>query len=122
MVDESGHLKIGEYWVQMYEEINPKVMMGDTKKDILSFGYILCQMIEGRQFQENTSSELMHLESFESKPTFQVSRCSKRIRELIEQCRSISKQHSSPMPWFGGFIRILEEECLCLRRLGCPVC
>ncbi|KAF3444329.1 hypothetical protein FNV43_RR14019 [Rhamnella rubrinervis] len=132
--DEGDHLKIGEYWVQMlYERINPNEdnrqvsdslslstnPLNDTKKDICSFGHIFYQMLEGRHLQTNVSFDFVHLESIDFKPMFLVSRCSKRIKELIEDCTSKDPSQRRP---FDAVIQILEEESLTLGRAACPVC
>ncbi|EXC20566.1 Serine/threonine-protein kinase [Morus notabilis] len=136
LLDEGGHLKIGEYWMQMlYEQINSNddncqrrdipnmgsTEFSDTEKDIFSFGYIYYQMLEGKDFQDNYSFEhSKDLESIDFKPRFLISRSSKRIKELIENCTS---KCPTQMPPFDVVIRLLEEESFYLKKLGCtPVC
>ncbi|KAK9936629.1 hypothetical protein M0R45_013458 [Rubus argutus] len=125
--DESGHLKIGEYWVQMlYEQINPDQNgwknsdhpLDETEKDIRTFGFIYYQMLEGKHFQTNTNSDQHELVDF--KPKFHLSRCSNRIQGLIEDCTSDDPSKSRPS--FDAVIVILEEESLSLGRSICPVC
>ncbi|KAM5587891.1 integrin-linked protein kinase 1-like [Rosa sericea] len=122
--DEGGHLKIGEYWVQMlHEQINPDKngrqnsdgTQDLTKIDIWRFGFIYYQMLEGMHFQTNTNSDQPELVDF--KPKFHLSRCSNRIQELIEKCTG----HPSRRPPFEEVIRILEEELLSVGRRVCPV-
>ncbi|KAK3012444.1 hypothetical protein RJ639_010367 [Escallonia herrerae] len=75
--DEGGHLKIGDYLVQMlYERIHTSqegcekngnsgiisMSSHDTMKDIHSFGLIFYQMLAGRHFI-NMSSDSMHLDA-----------------------------------------------------------
>lgn len=133
--DEGDHLKIGEYWVQMfYEQIHPNQENGqrndnssitsngsdDTKKDICSFGYIFYQMLEGRHLQTNNSFDFMHLKSVNFEPKFQISRCPNRIKQLIVQC---TNKDPSKRPTFAVVIITLEEVSACLGRNAlCPVC
>ncbi|KAK2652349.1 hypothetical protein Ddye_012205 [Dipteronia dyeriana] len=132
--DEGGHLKIGEYWVQMlYKLIHPNQdnsqlndnsivtsnLLDDTKKDIRSFGYIFYQMLEGRHLLTNTNFDFMHLKSVDFEPKFPISRCPKRIQQLIEHCTS---KNPYEIPPFAGVIGILEEESDSLGRGACPVC
>ncbi|XP_024929031.2 integrin-linked protein kinase 1-like [Ziziphus jujuba] len=128
--DEGGHLKIGEYWVQMlYERTNPHEdncqrndsasmsngPLDGTKKDICSFGYIFYEMLEGRP----SNSDTVDPESIDFKPIFLVSRSSRRIKELIENCTS---NDLSRRPSFDAVITILEEEFSLLGMASCPVC
>eukprot|EP00257_Ricinus_communis_P027300 XP_025014714.1 integrin-linked protein kinase 1 isoform X1 [Ricinus communis] len=135
--DEADHLKIGEYWVQMlYKQIHPNQDMffqgqrkddpsstsnqsNDTKNDIYRFGLIFYQMLEGRHMMTNMKFDFIHLKSVDFEPKFQISRCPKRIRQLIEQCMS-----KDPMarPSFAAVIEVLEEVSTSLGRAGCPVC
>ncbi|KAL5743382.1 hypothetical protein ACOSP7_026232 [Xanthoceras sorbifolium] len=134
--DEGGHLKIGEYWVQMlYEQIHPNQdncqrndnstvttasnPSDDTKKDICSFGCIFYQMLEGRHLQTNTNFDFMHLKSVDFEPTFHISRCPKRIQQLIEDC---TRKDPLERPTFSAVIGILEEVSACLGRAACSVC
>ncbi|XP_037496967.1 integrin-linked protein kinase 1 [Jatropha curcas] len=132
--DEADHLKIGEYWVQMlYKQIHPNQDMrqrkddpsstsnksNDTRKDLCSFGLIFYQMLEGRHLMTNMKTDFMHLKSVDFYPKFQISRCPKRIQQLIEDC--ISKD-PNPRPSFGAVIEILEEVSTSLGRGACPVC
>ncbi|KAI8031098.1 Integrin-linked protein kinase 1 [Camellia lanceoleosa] len=123
--DEGGHLKIGEYWVQMlYERIHPNQESrhrnnsspNDTNKDIRSFGFIFHQMLEGRHFT-NENFDFIHLMSIDFEPKFRVSRCPGRIQQLIEDC--CSKDPSERLS-FENVIEILEE--VCLGKGRCPVC
>ncbi|KAI5559359.1 hypothetical protein POPTR_017G123100v4 [Populus trichocarpa] len=130
LLDEGGHLKIGDYWVQMlYEQIHPNQdnsqrndgsimssnQSNDTKKDIRSFGFIFYQMLEGRvlsnmNFDKSTDFELR----------FQISRCPNRIQQLIQHCTS---KNPCQRPSFSSVIEILEEVSAYLGRAGCsPVC
>ncbi|KAK9272806.1 hypothetical protein L1049_003184 [Liquidambar formosana] len=135
LLGEGDRLKIGEYWVQMlYEQIHPHQdscpvndssgiisnLSNDTERDIRSFGFIFYQMLEGRNLLTNMSFELLHPKSVDFEPKFQISRCPRRIQELIEDCTS--RDHSSKRPTFAGVIQILEEVSLYLGRAGCPVC
>ncbi|TXG70008.1 hypothetical protein EZV62_004943 [Acer yangbiense] len=134
--DEGGHLKIGEYWVQMlYKLIHPNQdnsqrndnginivtsnLLDDTEKDICSFGYIFYQMLEGRNLLTNTSFDFMHHKSVDFEPKFPISRCPIRIKQLIEHCTS---KDPCERPSFAGIIGILEEESDSLGRGVCPVC
>ncbi|CAL2248258.1 unnamed protein product [Prunus armeniaca] len=130
--DEGGHLKIGEYWVQMlYEQINPDQngkrsgnpcnstnLLDGTKKDIRTFGFIYYQMLEGNHFMTNTNSDFIHQEPVDFKPKFHLSRCSNRIQQLIEGCTS---NDPSKIPTFESVIGTLEEESASLGRPACPV-
>ncbi|KAH9675617.1 hypothetical protein KPL70_018866 [Citrus sinensis] len=133
--DEGDHLKIGEYWVQMfYEQIHPNQensqrndnssiasnVLDDTKKDICSFGYIFYQMLEGKHLQTNNSFDFMHLKSVNFEPKFQISRCPNRLKQLIAQC---TNKDPSKRPTFAAVIITLEEVSACLGRSAlCPVC
>ncbi|XP_059644053.1 integrin-linked protein kinase 1-like [Cornus florida] len=127
--DEGGHLKIGEYWVQMlYERIHPnqdncqvndntriiRSSSNDTNKDIHSFGFIFYQMLEGKHL-----TDFIHLKSFDFEPKFHVSRCPGRIQQMIKHCTS---KDPSERPTFEAVIQILEEVSSWLRKAGCPVC
>ncbi|KAB2611679.1 serine/threonine-protein kinase CTR1-like [Pyrus ussuriensis x Pyrus communis] len=128
--DEGGHLKIGEYWVQMlYEPINPdqngkrsnprniENLIDGTKKDVRTFGFIFYQMLEGRHFMNSTNSDTKNEEPVDFKPKFHLSRCTNRIHELIEDCTS---NNPSEIPSFGSVIEILEEESSSFGRAVCP--
>ncbi|GFZ18902.1 integrin-linked protein kinase family [Actinidia rufa] len=131
--DEGGHLKIGEYWVQMlYERIHPnqdnrqrndnshinKSSATDTTKDIFSFGFIFFQMLEGSHLiDENLDS--IHLKPVDFEPKFRFSKCPARIQELIENCCS---KDLSKRPSFANVIDNLEESSTHLGKAGCPVC
>ncbi|KAJ4707080.1 putative Serine-threonine protein kinase [Melia azedarach] len=132
--DEGDHLKIGEYWVQLfYEQIHPNqsncqrndncsltsIPPVDTTKDICSFGYIFYQMLEGMHPQSSKKIDLMQLKSLDFEPKFQISRCPKRIKQLIADC---TRKDPSKRPKFTGVIEILEEVSACLGRAACPVC
>eukprot|EP00261_Vitis_vinifera_P039051 XP_019080294.1 PREDICTED: serine/threonine-protein kinase TNNI3K isoform X2 [Vitis vinifera] len=131
--DEGGHLKIGDYWVQMlYERQNCQDSCqsisgsgiisnpsNGTMKDIYAFGFIFHQMLEGSLMNNNKSPDNMHLKSGEFEPKFYISRCPKRIQELIEQCVS---GDPSQTPTFASVIAILEEVSMTLGRPACPVC
>uniref|UniRef100_A0A5B7BTI2 Protein kinase domain-containing protein n=1 Tax=Davidia involucrata TaxID=16924 RepID=A0A5B7BTI2_DAVIN len=131
--DEGGHLKIGEYWVQMlYERIHLNqdsrqindnagiisASSNETNKDIHSFGFIFYQMLEGL-YLTSTNSGSIHLKSIDFEPKFHISRCPGRIQQLIEHCTSIDP---SKRPSFASVIVILEEVSSCLGKAGCPVC
>ncbi|KAL3525498.1 hypothetical protein ACH5RR_013870 [Cinchona calisaya] len=132
--DEGGHLKIGEYWIQMlYEQINPNqdssqehdslqsinITNIDTKKDVQSFGFILYQMLEGKHVSNIDTEECMNLKFADSEKKFHLSRCPGRIFQLIENCVS---NDLSCRPPFESIIVILEEVSLLLGKAGCPVC
>ncbi|KAL4283895.1 hypothetical protein GQ457_16G007600 [Hibiscus cannabinus] len=122
--DESGHLKIGEYWVQMlYEQIQPNQESCmyfhplnfhvqfhdenyDTKKDVLAFGFILYQMLEGRHVLNGINVNCVNFNSFDLEIKFPISRCPRRIQELIENCTS---NDPSRRPAFNAVIETLEE-------------
>ncbi|XP_031253297.1 integrin-linked protein kinase 1-like [Pistacia vera] len=127
--DEGDQWKIGEYWLQiLYKQRHPNQdksqrndnssipinLSDDTKKDIHSFGCILYQMLEGNHEETNTISEFMHFE-----PKFQLSRCPKRIQELIQYCTS---KDPSERPSFAAVIEILEEVSAGVGKPACPVC
>ncbi|XP_027074304.1 serine/threonine-protein kinase 12 isoform X1 [Coffea arabica] len=128
--DEGGHLKIGEYWIQMlYEQIHTNqdsrqnhdslgsinIARNDPKKDVQSFGFILYQMLDGRHVS-NIDTECMLADS---EKKFHLSRCPGRIVQLIENCVS---DDPSLRPSFEGIIVILEEVSVLLGKAGCPVC
>ncbi|GMI97325.1 hypothetical protein like AT3G58760 [Hibiscus trionum] len=111
--DESGHLKIGEYWVQMlYEQIQPNqessqiVENYDTKKDVRAFGFILYQMLEGRHVLNDINFNCINSISFDLEIKFPISRCPRRIQELIQKCTS---NDPSKRPPFHAVIATLEE-------------
>ncbi|XP_021672506.2 integrin-linked protein kinase 1 [Hevea brasiliensis] len=132
--DEGDHLKIGEYWVQIfYEQIHPNQDMcqkkddpsgtsiyqsNDTKKDIYRFGLIFYQMLEGRHLTD-MNFDFVNLKSVNFEPKFQISRCPKRIQQLIEDCAS---KDVESRPSFSAVIHILEEVSMSLGRATCPVC
>ncbi|KAL9148226.1 hypothetical protein ABFS82_12G028000 [Erythranthe guttata] len=130
LLDEGDQVKIGEYWVQMlYERIHTnqdKSQLSnenldgsyDTKKDIRSFGLIFYQMLEGKHIT-NMNSDYMHLKSIEFEKKFHISRCPRRILQLIEQCTS---KDIRQRPSFGSVIEILEEVILLVKKAGCSVC
>ncbi|PIN20437.1 Receptor protein-tyrosine kinase [Handroanthus impetiginosus] len=131
LLDEGDQVKIGEYWVHMYEKIHPSQencqlnsifdnldASYDTDKDIQDFGLIFCQMLEGKHIA-SMNSGYMHLKSVEFEKKFNISRCPGRILQLIEQC--ISKDISQ-RPMFSNIIEILEEVILLVKMAGCPVC
>lgn len=133
MQDEGGHLKIGEYWIQMlYEQIHPNqdsrqnhdslqsvnIARNDTKKDVQSFGSILYQMLEGRHVS-NVDTEWIQPNFADSEKKLHLSRCPGRIVQLIENCMS---DDPFRRPSFEGIIVILEEVSLLLGKAGCPVC
>ncbi|TYI10194.1 hypothetical protein ES332_A09G126200v1 [Gossypium tomentosum] len=112
--DESGHLKIGEYWVQMlYEQIQPNQVASqineiyDTKKDVRAFGFILYQMLEGRQ---DVNFDYINLNFIDFEIKFPISRCPKGIQELIQKCTS-----NDPPPFFA-VIRTLEDVSINMRK------
>ncbi|XP_058088911.1 serine/threonine-protein kinase VIK-like [Magnolia sinica] len=94
--DEGGHLKIGEYWVQMlYEQIDPfheNCQRNDNsgsicnspcqkKKDIEAFASIFYEMLEGRALFSNPNSNRAHPTLNDTVPKFKLSRCTDRIQE-----------------------------------------
>ncbi|PIA63649.1 hypothetical protein AQUCO_00201176v1 [Aquilegia coerulea] len=128
--DEGGHLKIGEYWVQMlYERIHPIPedcqlddgnncpSLYEIKKDIYLFANIFYQMLEGGLLISDT--ELTQLKSVNFVPKYRLSRCPMRIQELIRDCR-----HTDPAkrPTFTAVIEILEGAAVKMARNGCLVC
>ncbi|KAG8483560.1 hypothetical protein CXB51_022454 [Gossypium anomalum] len=113
-LDPSGHLKIGEYWVQMlYEQIQPNQDSSqineicDTKKDVRAFGFILYQMLEGRQ---DINFDYINLNFVDFEIKFPISRCPKAIQELIQKCTS-----NDPPPFFA-VIRTLEDVSISMRK------
>ncbi|ONK81438.1 uncharacterized protein A4U43_C01F29090 [Asparagus officinalis] len=133
--DEGGHLKIGEYWVQlMYEKMYPyqENCKGtdistsmvkpstDTKRDLFSFANILYEMLEGRALFPNVNLDCTKLNSAESgsfEPKFRLSRCPIRIQQLVKDCM---KEEDSRRPTFAAVIVILEEVYDSLAIPGCP--
>ncbi|XP_047313639.1 integrin-linked protein kinase 1-like [Impatiens glandulifera] len=134
--DDGGHLKIGEYWIQMlYQRINTSqdlIISGhingntvgtisspsnDTNKDIYSFGLILYQMLEGWNIASN-NVDFTHDNSIDL-PKFQISRYPGRVQQLMEDCTN-----KDPLirPSFAAIINILEEISEGLGKAGCPVC
>ncbi|KAG4129758.1 hypothetical protein ERO13_D09G101101v2 [Gossypium hirsutum] len=112
--DESGHLKIGEYWVQMlYEQIQPNQDASqineicDTKKDVRAFGFILYQMLEGRQ---DINFDYINLNFVDFEIKFPISRCPKGIQELIQKCTS------NDPPQFTAVIGTLEDVSISMRK------
>ncbi|KAJ8622902.1 hypothetical protein MRB53_031431 [Persea americana] len=132
LLDEGGHLKIGEYWIQMlYEQVDPfqdhcqrndeaAIMANalyDTRRDICSFAHILYKMLEGQVLVSSMSIDFTHFTSTDSEPKFKLSKCTTRIKDLIKSCLT-----SDPPP-FAMVIDILEEELISsLAKTGCPVC
>ncbi|GKU97654.1 hypothetical protein SLEP1_g10769 [Rubroshorea leprosula] len=119
--DEGDHLKIGEYWIELlYKQIHPNQDCGqmnenfsimsnpfnDTKKDIYSLGIIFYQMLQGMHQMSSTNSHFPHVEPIDLELKFEISRCPKRIQQLIEQCTS---KDPSERPSFTAVIEILEE-------------
>ncbi|KAG9455851.1 hypothetical protein H6P81_000359 [Aristolochia fimbriata] len=133
--DEGGHLKIGEYWVQMlYEQKHPCQQdcegiecMGcsslyDTKKDICSFACIFYEMLEGRGLCSDSNSGLTlstWTDQTDRLPRFKLSRCPERIQQLIRECL---KEDNANRPSFASIIEVLEEVSISLAKYGCPVC
>ncbi|XP_076893649.1 serine/threonine-protein kinase 12-like [Bidens hawaiensis] len=110
--DEGGHLKIGEYWIQMLYELHPNQErttlnrhLINKGRDIQSFGLIFYQMVEAKYMPGLINdSEL----KFSSK-------CPARIQQLIRQCISDVVFR----PDFSGIIDTLEEV---YSSLGKPSC
>ncbi|KAJ8545903.1 hypothetical protein K7X08_018486 [Anisodus acutangulus] len=129
LLHEGGHLKIGEYWVQILDnqiyanqdccQLNNGCnlishLCHDISKDICSFGLIFYQMLEGRQVT-NTSSELMHVKSVDLEKKLYIGRYPSRILQLIEDCTSTVP---STRPSFATVIEILEEVSLLSGKTG----
>ncbi|RWR93905.1 putative serine-threonine protein kinase [Cinnamomum micranthum f. kanehirae] len=139
LLDEGGHLKIGEYWIQMlYEQVYPfqdhcmssyqltacqrndeaaitANALYDTRSDICSFAHIFYKMLEGQA--SSMSIDFTHFTSTDSEPKFKLSKCTTRIKDLIKSCLT-----SEPPP-FAKVIDVLEEELISsLAKTGCPVC
>lgn len=126
--DEGGHLKIGEYWVQMlYDEMFPNQAkctrtsssnspLSDTKADLYSFALILYEMVEGRPLFPNLILGSTNLNIPNSEPKFKLSRCSPRIQQLIKDCL---KGENDLRPTFDAVIEILEEDLSSLAKPGC---
>ncbi|XVF05013.1 hypothetical protein REPUB_Repub05bG0134500 [Reevesia pubescens] len=122
--DESGHLKIGEYWVQMlYEQIQPnqdnfQIDENSTDKDLRAFGFIFYQMLEGRHVLNDMNFDYIHLNSVDIEMKFPVSRCPKRIQELLQECTSIIRKGATvKKPCFTAVIRTLEEVSIRMGRV-----
>lgn len=130
--DEGGHLKVGEYWVQMmwgkmipydgkrnnvsFSVCNPST---DTKRDLYSFAIILYEMLEGHALFPNMNLDCMNLNlavSEPPEPKFKLSRCPVRIQQLIKDCL---KEEESQRLTFAVVIEILEEVSVSLARPGC---
>nr|XP_043616240.1 integrin-linked protein kinase 1-like [Erigeron canadensis] len=114
--DEGGHLKIGEYWVQMLYELDPNQDCHNSGRnlinkgrDIQSFGLIFYQMVETKYIKD-----MIHITSVDFELKFS-SRCPPRIQQLINKCtRDIASR-----PDFSGIIDTLEEVYSCLGRPSC---
>ncbi|XP_024978397.1 integrin-linked protein kinase 1-like [Cynara cardunculus var. scolymus] len=123
--DEGGHLKIGEYWVQMLYELHPNQdeSLGfagqnagtinqhliNKQRDIQSFGLIFYQMVEGKYIPK-----MRHLKSVDFEMKFN-SKCPARIQQLIKRCTSDILSR----PDFSGIIDTLEEVSLSLGKPSC---
>ncbi|KAL7605693.1 integrin-linked protein kinase 1 [Lactuca sativa] len=111
--DEGGHLKIGEYWVQMLYELHPNQEINkhliNKGRDIQSFGLILYQMVEAKYIPD-----MIHLKSLDFQMTFNT-KCPARIQQLIKQCTSNVRCR----PGFSYIIDTLEEV---YSTLGKPSC
>ncbi|KAG5623675.1 hypothetical protein H5410_008893 [Solanum commersonii] len=129
LLDECGHLKIGEYWVQILDnqiyasQSNNGCnlishLCHDISKDIYSFGLIFYQMLEGRQITDR-SFETTHIKSVDLEKKLYTGRYPSRILQLIEDCTSTVP---STRPSFATVIEILEEVSLLSRTTGCPPC
>ncbi|XP_074376225.1 serine/threonine-protein kinase 12-like isoform X3 [Apium graveolens] len=131
--DEGGHLKIGEYWVQMvYKRIPPNQdssqrtnisgiinnSSNNTERDIQSFGFIFYEMLEGRHLKRSNSGLIDLMSADELK--FPLSRCPVRLQQMIQKCTT--KDPSIVKPTFGVIIDMLEEVSLRLGKGACPVC
>ncbi|CAI9282683.1 unnamed protein product [Lactuca saligna] len=83
--DEGGHLKIGEYWVQMLYELHPNQetqnsgtinkQLINKGRDIQSFGLIFYQMVEAKYIPD-----MIHLKSLDFQMTFNA-KCPARIQQ-----------------------------------------
>ncbi|XP_031117640.1 integrin-linked protein kinase 1-like [Ipomoea triloba] len=127
LLDEGGHLKIGEYWVQMlYNQRNTNqdscqtigASPCDPKTDVHSFGLIFYQMLEGK-FNDKSKYERKQLKAIDLQKKFYVGRCPGRILQMIEDCTS---KDPSQRPDFASVIRILEEVSMTSKTAGCPPC
>ncbi|CAN0913771.1 Integrin-linked protein kinase 1 [Linum grandiflorum] len=124
--DGGGHLKIGEYWVQMlYEQGQPNQGNGykrrtiqpvHTDNDVSQFGFIFYQMLEGKQSMTNMDT----VGGDNNELKFSVSRCPKRIKQLIERC--VVSKNAKERPSFAGIIETLEEVSAYVKKVACPVC
>ncbi|XP_068647847.1 serine/threonine-protein kinase 12-like [Aristolochia californica] len=133
--DEGGHLKIGEYWVQMLYEQKHSFQkdcegthcmgcnsLDDTKRDIYSFGSIFYEMLEGRALFPDSNFSLTQptrTDEADHLLKFKLSRCPDRIQHLIRQC---VKADNPYRPSFASIIEVLEEVSISLAKPGCPVC
>ncbi|KAI3500170.1 hypothetical protein L1887_35987 [Cichorium endivia] len=115
--DEGGHLKIGEYWVQMLYELESQNSGPINKhlinkaRDIQSFGLILYQMVEAKYIPD-----MIHLKTVDFQITFNT-RCPARIQQLIKQCTS--NVVSRPRPAFNDIIDTLEEVYASIEKSSC---
>ncbi|KAK9116177.1 hypothetical protein Sjap_015124 [Stephania japonica] len=135
LLDEGGHLKIGEYWVHMlYQRIHPNQeicqrngtsaddynQILDTKKDILSFAHIFYMMLEGRLLNLDVNFEITdHLNADGFEPKFRFSRAPARIQQLIKEC---CDKDPCKRPPFRAIIDILDEVSTHIAKYRCPVC
>ncbi|GJS01833.1 ATP synthase subunit beta, mitochondrial [Tanacetum coccineum] len=107
--DEGGHLKIGEYWVQMLYMMLPNqeiktpgsvnMHLINKGRDIRSFGLIFYQMVETKYIPN-----MIHHSSSDYEIKFN-SKCPARIQQLIKQCTGDVLFR----PDFGVIIDTLEE-------------
>ncbi|KAK1326854.1 Serine/threonine-protein kinase CTR1 [Acorus calamus] len=100
LLDEGGHLKIGDYWAQMiYEKIHPhqeikrtddsgtlyKSVCDSTEdirtKDVRSYANVLYEMLEGRLLIPNDVSSRAISKPVDTEPKFKLSRCPVRIQQ-----------------------------------------
>ncbi|XP_020519200.1 probable serine/threonine-protein kinase DDB_G0271682 isoform X2 [Amborella trichopoda] len=125
LLDDGGHLKIGEYWIQMlYGQKSPHEN-SCSMEGMVEIG----QRNGGDDFIQNLSyatgrdlysfALIFYEESHKFEPKFKFSRCPVRIQKLIRDCL---KQEPMERPTFALVIRILEEEAESFVKPSCPVC
>ncbi|KAL4179242.1 hypothetical protein AMTRI_Chr13g119080 [Amborella trichopoda] len=121
LLDDGGHLKIGEYWIQMlYGQKSPHEN-SFSMEGMVEIGKIMTSllMLEGGTFLPKTDMNSPNQESHKFEPKFKFSRCPVRIQKLIRDCL---KQEPMERPTFALVIRILEEEAESFVKPSCPVC
>ncbi|KAK6235329.1 Serine-threonine/tyrosine-protein kinase [Theobroma cacao] len=84
----------------------PSNLSNGINKDVRAFGFIFYQMLEGTHLLNNMNFDFIHLDSVDFEMKFPISRCPKRIQQLIKDCTSTDP---SERPEFFNVIDILED-------------